>query len=176
MSELVTLARPYASAVFKRAKATKSTKGWSESLAFIAAVLDDERISNIVGDPRVSKPQLQKLILGICQNQVHAEAVNLLKVLVENDRLSLANYIADLYERLKADEEGYVDAEVLTAFAFTTEEEKKFVVSLEKVLKKKVRVRTSVDKSLIGGFIVRAGDKVIDGSIKGQLQQLAKRL
>lgn len=176
MSELATLARPYAAAVFKCAQETGTTEKWSNSLAFISAVLNDEEISVVVDNPKVNKERLSALMLDICQEQVDEEGANFLKLLVQNNRLTLAPTIAELFEALKAESEGYVDVEVTTAYAFSTEEQQSFTSTLEKSLSKKVHMNVTVDKSLIGGVLVRAGDRVIDGSIKGQLQQLAKRL
>jgi F-type H+-transporting ATPase subunit delta len=176
MSELATLARPYAAAVFKRSKETGTTEQWSKSLAFISAVLNDKEVSAVVANPKVSKERLSALMLDICQGQVDEEGANFLKLLVQNNRLTLAPTIAELFEALKAESEGYVDVEVATAYAFSKEEKQSFTSTLEKTLSKKVHMNVTVDKSLIGGVVVRAGDRVIDGSIKGQLQQLAKRL
>ena len=176
MSELATLARPYASAVFKRAKETNSTEKWSKSLAFMSAVLSDAEISVLVDNPKVSNERLSALMLDICQGQVDEEGANFLKLLVLNNRLPLASAIAKIFEEYKAESEGYVDVEVTTAYAFSKEEKQSFTSALEKKLSKKVHMNVTVDKSLIGGVLVRAGDRVIDGSIRGQLQQLAKRL
>lgn len=176
MSELATLARPYATAVFKRSKETGTTEQWSKSLAFISAVLIDKEVSTVVDNPKISKERLSALMLDICQGQVDEEGANFLKLLVQNNRLTLAPTIAELFEALKAESEGYVDVEVTTAYAFSKEEKQSFTSSLEKTLSKKVHMNVTVDKSLIGGVLVRAGDRVIDGSIRGQLQQLAKRL
>lgn len=176
MSELATLARPYAAAVFNRSIETGTTEKWSKSLAFMSAVLNDKEVSTVVANPKVSKERLSALMLDICQGQVNEEGANFLKLLVQNNRLTLAPTIAELFEALKAESEGYVDVEVTTAYAFSKEEKQSFTSSLEKTLSKKVHMNVTVDKSLIGGVLVRAGDRVIDGSIKGQLQQLAKRL
>ncbi|MFZ2313556.1 MAG: F0F1 ATP synthase subunit delta [Methylobacter sp.] len=176
MSELATLARPYASAVFKRAKETNSTEKWSKSLAFMSAVLSDAEISVLVDNPKVSNERLSALMLDICQGQVDEEGANFLKLLVQNNRLTLAAAISKIFEEYKAESEGYVDVEVTTAYAFSKEEKQGFTSALEKKLSKKVHMNVTVDKSLIGGVLVRAGDRVIDGSIRGQLQQLAKRL
>jgi len=176
MSELATLARPYASAVFKRAKETNSTEKWSKSLAFMSAVLSDAEISVLVDNPKVSNERLSALMLDICQGQVDEEGANFLKLLVQNNRLTLASAISKIFEEYKAESEGYVDVEVTTAYAFSKEEKQSFTSALEKKLSKKVHMNVTVDKSLIGGVLVRAGDRVIDGSIRGQLQQLAKRL
>ena len=176
MSELATLARPYAEAVFKRAKETESSQEWSDTLAFLSAIMQDESLAAIVNNPRVGQDELTQLLLDICQDQVTGEATNFLKLLIENGRLKLAPQIAELFEKYKAEDEGYVDVDVITAYALTKAEEQSFATSLKKRLNKKVNIKSSIDKSLIGGFLVKAGDSVIDGSISGQLQQLAKRI
>jgi len=176
MSELSTLARPYAEAVFKIAVESKSASDWSEMLGFLSAVMQDKEMLAIVANPKVSQEQLTTLILDICQDQLKEQGINFVKLLVQNDRLILAPQISELFEAYKAEHEGYVDVEITSAYALTKDEQKKFVSTLKKQLGKDVQITTSIDKSLIGGFIAKAGDKVIDGSVKGQLQQLAKKL
>ena len=176
MSELATLARPYASAVFKRAKETNATKEWSQSLSFMSAVLENEDISVVIDNPKVNKTKLTELMLDICQEQVTAENSNFLKLLVHNNRLVLLPQIAKLYESYKAEDEGYVEVEVLSAYALSKEVKQSFTVTLEKALGKKIHMNVAVDKSLIGGVLVRAGDRVIDGTIKGRLQHMHKAL
>ena len=176
MSELSTLARPYAEAVFKRAIESKSTSDWSDMLDFLSIVIQDKEMVAIIANPKVSQEQLTSLLLDICQDQLKEESVNFLKLLIQNDRLVLAPQISDLYESFKAEHEGYVDVELISAYALTKEEQNKFAITLKKLLDKKVHLTTSIDKSLIGGFLAKAGDKVIDGSTRGQLQQLAKKL
>ncbi|MGZ8189744.1 MAG: F0F1 ATP synthase subunit delta [Methylococcaceae bacterium] len=176
MSELATLARPYAAAVFKRAKQTDAAEKWSQSLAFMSTVLSNEDISVIVGNPKVSKQELLILMLDVCHGQVDQEGENFLKLLVHNNRLSLVPTIARLFEAYKAEDEGYVDVEVSTAYDFSEEAQLMFANTLEKKLSKKVHMNVTVDKSLIGGVLVRAGDRVIDGSIRGQLQHMQKAL
>ncbi len=178
MSELATLARPYAVAVFKRAKETDSAKTWSKNLAFLAAVLTDKSISGVIDDPKVGKSALSTLLLDICEGQLdqEQEGSNFLKLLIENNRLSLIAAIAEIFETYKAEDEGSIDVDVTTAFAFTKESKQSFNATLEKAFGKKINMKIAVDSSLIGGVLVRAGDQVIDGSVRGQLQQLAQRL
>ena len=176
MSELATLARPYAAAVFKRAKETHATAKWSQSLAFMSAVLKNEDISVVIDNPKVSKQRLSALMLDICQEHVNQENENFLKLLVLNNRLGLLPSIAELFEAYKAEDEGYVEVEVSTAYALSKDAKQDVTATLEKTLGKKIHMNVTVDKSLIGGILVRAGDRVIDGSIRGRLQQLAKRL
>ena len=176
MSELATLARPYAAAIFKRAKETQSTTKWSKSSAFMAAILKNQDISVVVDNPKVDKQRLSALILDICQGHVNEESENFLKLLVHNNRLSLVPTIAKLFEAYKAEDEGYMEVEVMTAYPLSKEAKQEFTATLEKNLGKKIHMNVAVDKSLIGGVLVRAGDKVIDGSIKGRLQHMQKAL
>lgn len=176
MSELATLARPYAVAAFKRAQETGEMFQWSESLAFLSMVISAKEIVAIVSNPKVTKGRLSALLLDIGQGKMGVEGENFLKLLVQNGRLDLLPQIAVQFEQHKADHEGYVDAEVTSAFAMSNEEQKKLAVNLEKTLNKKVRINITVDQSLIGGILVRAGDSVIDGSVRGQLQHMQKSL
>ena len=176
MSELATLARPYAAAVFKRAKETGAATKWSQNLAFMATVLKNEDISVVVDNPKVNKQRLSALMLDICQEHVTEENENFLKLLVHNNRLGLLPTIAKLFEAYKAEDEGYVEVEVFTAYALSKEAKQNLTATLEKTLGKKIHTKVTVDKSLIGGVLVRAGDRVIDGSIRGRLQHMQKAL
>jgi F-type H+-transporting ATPase subunit delta len=176
MNELATFARPYASAVFKRAKETVATAKWSEQLAFMSAVVGSREMSALVDNPKVKIDRLSELLLEVSEGHIDHEGANFLKLLLRNSRLALLPTIAMQFEALKAEDEGYIEVDVFTAFALTEEAEKKFAASLEKTLSKKVHMNVALDKSLIGGVLVRAGDRVIDGSIKGQLQNLQKAL
>lgn len=176
MTELATLARPYAEAAFKRAKETGSTVAWSEALQFLSAVVQDQEMAVIVNNPRINKAQLKQLMLEICADKIELEIGNLVKMLIENGKLKLFPAICVLFEQCKADDEGYVNVDLFSAYALTKTEQNKYVAMLEKQLRKKVNAVVSIDKSLIGGILAKAGDRVIDGSVSGQLHQLAKRL
>ena len=176
MTGSATLARPYAEAVFKRSKETDSSEQWSETLAFLAAVMEDDRLSQAADNPRIEKKDLAELLLDICKGHITEEGENFVKLLVENKRLMLAASIKQLFEQYKAEDEGYIDVDVTTAFPIGGPEQQQLESSLENTLNKKVRLHMEEDDALIGGVLIRAGDRVIDGSIRGQLQQLAKKL
>jgi F-type H+-transporting ATPase subunit delta len=176
MTEKATLARPYAEAVFKIAKASDTAEKWSEMLAFIAVVVQDSDIAGAAENPKIEQQKFVDLLLNICADQVNDHGVNFLRLLVENHRLSLVPQMTELYEQYRAEDEGYIDVTVNSAFALSKAEQKKLAKALEKKLNKQVHIDVAIDKSLIGGIFVRAGDQVIDASIKGRLQQLAKQL
>lgn len=176
MAELTTLARPYAVAAYKRAKESGTAERWSESLAFLAAIMADERMTQAATNPKARKEEFAASFLRLCREHVDAETENFVRILIQNRRLDLVKQIAELFEQYKAEDEGYIDADVTTAFALDDEEWESLASMLQRVLKKKVRLRVFIDNSLIGGVFIRAGDRVIDASVRGQIERLAKRL
>ena len=176
MIELATLARPYSEAVFKRAAETRTTQEWSDTLAFLSGVMDDEQISLAAQNPRVEREEFVRVLLSICEGQINDESWNFVKLLIQNNRLNLIKQIGTLYEELRAENEGYIEVDISTAFPLSKADRQHLSDSLEKSLHKNVRLHVEVDDSLIGGVLIRAGDKVIDGTIRGRLDQLSKRL
>lgn len=176
MAELATLARPYAAAVFKQAKQSGAVDQWSETLSFLAQLMAETEIKNATRNPKLGRNGFADLLIDLSGKDLSAEGKNLIRLLADNGKLTLAGHIAELYEHYRADEQGFLDARVVSAYPLDAAENKQLAKSLQKALGKKVRLDISVDRALIGGVVIRAGDKVIDGSVKGQLQRLAKRL
>lgn len=176
MSELATLARPYAAAVFKRAKETGTVVQWSETLAFLGQLMAGRDVKSAASNPKLGRHGFATLLIELCQQGIDNEGKNLIRLLADNGKLALAGQIAVLYEQYLASEQGFLTARVLSAYPLNETEKKQLGKALQKALGKRVRLEATVDRSLIGGVVIRVGDKVIDGSIKGQLQRLAKRL
>lgn len=176
MSELATLARPYAIAAYTRAKETGATARWSESLAFLAAVMQDPRIAQAASNPKASKERFVASLLDLCQGRLDREAENFVRLLVANRRLSLASLISEQFEQFRADDEGYAKVDVRTAYPIDDAESAQLAAALRQTLGKEPRLEIQVDAALIGGVVIKAGDHVIDASVRGQLQRLAKRL
>lgn len=172
MAEKTTIARPYALAVFELARGRNELPRWSEMLRLAAAVVSDERIDALVGNPRVSKTQLAELVIGIGGARFVKEAQHLIQLLVENGRLKVLPEIAALYEGYRADAERTVEAQMVSAFPVDDAQKQQVAAALKKRLGREVTVTSEVDQSLLGGAIIRAGDLVIDGSVLGQLAKL----
>lgn len=172
MAEKTTIARPYAEAVFELAQQRKELPRWSDMLQLAAAVAADARMSALVGNPNVGKDQLTKLFLGVCGDKLSNEGQNLIRVLVENDRLDVLTEIAALYESYRADAERTVEAQVISAFPMDEAQKQRIVAMLKKRLGREVTLSCETNKGLLGGAIIRAGDLVIDGSVTAQLNKL----
>ena len=176
MAEIAALARPYAEAIFLMADEKGQIEQWSETLGFLKQVVSDELLKKFADNPKVSKETLEEVVLDICKGQLNAESSNFLKLLIQNNRLQLIEEIAVQFAAKKADKEGEMDVTVISAFAMSAADEKSLAVSLSSAFGKQVKINVEEDSSLIGGMIIRAGDQVIDGSLSGQIQQLAKQL
>lgn len=202
MSENITLARPYAEAAFSLAQDNKALKSWSEMLVLAAAVATDPQVARLAQDPRVARERFTQLFLDICGDAqgsasvagapsgeaktarrtpvatkaLSKEGANFIRVLQDNRRIALLPEIAQLFEARRAEAEGRIEAQVISAFAITPEQTGKIAAALKKKFGREVSVTSNVDATLIGGMIIRAGDVVIDGSVRGKLLALASHL
>ena len=176
MAEPSTVARPYAEAAFKLADAGNALGKWSEMLAAIAQVWEDERVQRAAADPNLSDAQVAGLFIAILSGRLSGEAENFLRVLTENKRIELLPQIRSQFEALKNEREGVVEAEVHSAFELSKEQLADLVQRLEKRTGRKVKARIEIQKDLIAGVKVVLGDKVIDGSARAQLAALETAL
>ena len=176
MSEAKTIARPYATAVWRHAVAHEEQSRWAEMLAFMAAVIKDKTMAAIVADPRVAGNTLADLMLAICGKQLNSTAEALVRLLVENGKLGLVPAIAEVYNELATEAGGALQATLTTAYPIEQAFEKSIAAAMKKRLRRAVRFTTKIDKDLLGGVVIRAGDLVIDASLRGQLQALATQL
>lgn len=176
MSEMATLARPYAEAVFKHAKQTGTARQWSDNLKFLAIAMAEQKLALAADNPKLEKSRITDFLLDIGQGVLSSEGGNFVRLLVENKRLNLISHIQSLFEAYRCADEGTIEAEVRSAFPLNKEAETALAETLEKILKRKIHFQVAEDPSLIGGVVIRAGDTVIDASVRGQLQKLAKQL
>jgi F-type H+-transporting ATPase subunit delta len=176
MAEISTIARPYAEAIFQLAHESSQLKPWSDMLQYAAAVAADADMQDIIGNANVTKEQLTGLFIDICGKKLNKEGQNMIKLLVENHRLGVLPEISMQFETLKAEAEKTIEAEVIAAYEVSAAQQKKIVDNLKKRLGREVTLTCRVDKTLLGGAIIKAGDMVIDGSTQGQIQKLALEL
>ena len=176
MADRATIARPYARAAFNHASGAKDFASWSKLLGSAATAAQDSRVSRLIGNPHVTSDELVDLLGGMSKQAAGDHGKNFLRALAANRRLALLPHIAAHYEKLRAEVEGVVDVEVIAAREIAQPQQKKLEAALAKRLGREVRMHTRIDESLIGGAIVRAGDLVIDGSLKGRLERLGTAL
>lgn len=169
-------ARPYAKAAFSLAQEAGDLATWSDQLALLAAVAKDERVKGRLRSPDLTRERRAELVLHICGDGLGDGARNLVRLMAENGRLELAPDVAGRFEALRAEAERRVDAHVTSARELTDAQREQIADSLRKRLDRDIRLHCAIDESLLGGAVIRAGDLVIDGSLKGRLARLASSL
>jgi len=175
MSELTTIARPYAKAAFDFAVEQNAIDSWLAQLTFAAQVSQDETINAYLGGS-ASVEQAISLFLNVCGEQVSSEGQNFLKVMAESHRLLVLPQVLTQFAELKAEHEQIIHVDVTSAVEVTAEQETKISAALEKRLACKVKLNCKVDATIVSGLVIQAGDMVIDGSVQGKLNRLAKTL
>ena len=172
MQENLTIARPYAQAVFETAQAESDFASWSSMLEILKLIVENEQMQSVIGNPRVENSTLLDIVNSVCGDKVSASRKNFVQVLVEAGRLSLAPHISELFEEKRAEAEGVANVDVVSAFPLEEAQQNQISSVMEKRLGRKVVINTSVDESLIGGAVIRSGDSVIDASVAGRLEAL----
>lgn len=173
MAEAITIARPYANAIFAIAKDKGELKAWSDLLAIFSQSVADPKMQSIIASPSVSDDDAIALMTEIAADAMQEDATSFLKLLAENNRLQLLTDIASLFEELREEAEQVMTADVTSARPLTPEQEVNISAALKKRTGRDVSLNTQIDESLLGGAIIRAGDLIIDGSALGKLNKLA---
>jgi F-type H+-transporting ATPase subunit delta len=130
-------------------------------------------VSALFSHPKVGRDDIAAILIEGCGDLLNDAGKNLVHLLVRNGRLVALEDIAEQFENLRAGEEQTINAQVESALPVSEAHQQKIAQALEKRLGRKVTLEVSTDASLIGGAVIRAGDLVIDGSVKARLEKLA---
>jgi F-type H+-transporting ATPase subunit delta len=172
VAEQATVARPYAQAAFEAAHAAGELARWGETLDGAGNAIADERVAALLGNPHVRKADLVGLLADVSGAGADEKLRNFLQLLADNGRLALLPEIASQFAALRADVENTADVTVTSALPLTPEQSAKLVAALQRRLGRTIRLHAAVDPALVGGAVVRAGDFVVDGSLRGRIERL----
>jgi F-type H+-transporting ATPase subunit delta len=175
MSELTTVARPYARAAFEFAVDNNKIEAWSEMLFFTSEVVKNPTMVKILTKDKAAQ-ELAKIFINVCENQLDENGQNFIKIMAENGRLSVLPRVAQLFADLEDEYKKQIDVIIVSAYALSKKQKDELSQSLEKRLARKVNLNCSIDKTLIAGMVITAGDLVIDSTAKGQLARLSNAL
>ncbi len=183
MADNNTIARPYAQAVFELAHEAGELAAWSDGLSIAGQLLADGTIATFLSNPSLSNDKRLEFLTGLfarAKAKVLAgndkKGSNFLKLLLENRRVSVLPEIAGHFEVLKARVENMVDVTVTSATPLSAAQQKKISTALQARLGRDINLETQIDENLIGGAVIRAGDVVIDGSLRARLDGLSNAL
>jgi len=176
MKDLTTAARPYAKAVYDTASESNTVDSWGDALTNLAAVISDEQMNKLLERPDLGKAEKGELIIKVLGDKLTDKQQNLVRLMAGNSRLKLMPDVLEQFEAARAKAENKIEAQVTSAFELTAAQISEIVNTLKNKLGSDVTVTTSVDASLIGGVVIKAGDTIIDASMKSQLDSLALSL
>lgn len=176
MAEWITLARPYANAAFNYAAEQNTLGEWLRQLQLAAGVAGNDKIKSVIASPSLTSEQQANTLIALCGDDLSEKVRNFIRALAANKRLPLLPEIAALFEQLKTQRENSVNVEIVSAFPLDNAMSDRLAQALRGKLQREVMINTVVDKSLLGGVLVRSGDVVIDGSVRGRLEKLAKAM
>ena len=176
MAELATIARPYAEAAFTLAKQRGELAKWSEMLSLVVGVYQDPQFQAAIAAPTVTNADIERMMLAVCGDRIDGNARNFIQLLVGNARLPALAEMQKLFEALKSEDEGVVEARIASAYPLEDQQVQQIVAVLAKRYEKKISPTVDVDSELIGGIKVQVGDKVWDASVRGRLQEMAAAL
>jgi len=174
--ELTTIARPYAEAAFDRAKETGQLDTWSEALGLLAAAATDPQVAPQIANPNVPRERIRDLLIEVCGEALPLEAANLVRLLSDNGRLAAIPEIAELFEARREADRGVRQVVVRSAYSLGEDERQAIATAMARRLGAQVELAVEEDSALIGGVEIRAGDLVIDDSVRGKLKQIAHAL
>lgn len=176
MAELNTVARPYTKAAFEYALDKGSLDQWAKMLGTAALVVQDSNMAQVLNNPALTSEQKAGVLISVCEEQLDQAGKNFMVLLAEKARLPLLPEIALQFDKLKAAQEKSVDVDLTTAFPLDDQQQQKLAQALSTKLGREVKLTSQVDKSILGGVVVRSDDLVIDGSVRARLAKLAEAM
>lgn len=176
MARPLSSARRYAEAAFELARRDDEVKAWLADLRAIAAALADERVLLVVGNPTLPIDGRRDLLRRALKEQPAPRVLNLVSLLLERRRLELFPQIVEEFQRLVDLQNGVVRAVATAAAPLAREELEELRERLARMTGHTVELTAEVDERLLGGVVVRVGDRLIDGSVRGRLERLRSQL
>ena len=180
MSELTTIARPYAKAAFdfaieQSANDRSAVEKWTEMLGFLTALVENADMKEFLNSS-LSAQKVADTVISICGEQLDQYGQNLIRLMAENKRLSAIPTVFEEFKHYVEEHQAIAEVEVTSAQPLNATQIEKIAAAMEKRLARKVKLNCNVDSSLIAGVVIRTEDFVIDGSSRGQLARLANEL
>jgi len=176
MSSITTLARPYAKAAFALARDAQALARWDEMLNLAAAITADATMAELLDSPQLSSEGAAGMIADMGGERFDDRFRGFLNVLADNGRLPLLPEITRLFQRLRAEAEKRLQVRVVSAVPLDEDQSSRLRDALARRFERDIELENEIDEALIGGAVVYAGDEVIDGSLRGRLQQLSSSL
>ncbi len=170
-------ARRYAQAVFELGEESGSTDKWAQDLELMSEVFSDPGVARYFRDPKQGAEEKKQTVVRIFEGRVGPQSLNVMRMLAERKRTEIIPLIYEGFQALVRQARGIIVADVTTAIELDDAEKERIAEHLARLTGgNRVAIRTHVNPAIIGGFVARVGDQLIDGSVVTSLQQLRQRL
>ena len=176
MSSLTTLARPYAKAAFELARDEQSLAGWEEMLTLASEMVMEKSMAGLLESPHISNDELVRIITETAGDAFTTRFRDFIAVVGGNGRLPLLPHVTDLFRQLREEAENRMSVKVISAVSLDEDQASRLRDALARRLGCEIELDNEIDKDVIGGAVVYAGDQVIDGSLRGRLEKLSTSL
>ncbi|MDQ8039943.1 MAG: F0F1 ATP synthase subunit delta [Rickettsiella sp.] len=170
------IARPYAKAAFEIAIKGKQLDAWSVLLDQTALIVKEEPMQILLKDLRLDKMVAYECLLLACESMIFTAGKNFLKLIALHQRLLVLPEISRLFANYKAKQANQVTVKAISAVSLTKPEGQALTMALERRLQREIKLDYTVDDYFLGGLVIRVGDLVIDGSVRGKLERLRAKL
>jgi F-type H+-transporting ATPase subunit delta len=180
-----TLARPYAVAIFEVANESNDLANWSKALVAAKDLLIDDQVMKFLAIPTLTDDEKLSFLLDLLKTVTdkssvfaggHKQGTNALKLLLEYRRISVLPEIAEHFDKLKSNAENMIDVTMTSVVPLSSAEQKVITTALKERFGREIHLQTEINENLIGGVIIRAGDIVIDRSMRSRLESLSNEL
>lgn len=172
MAEKMTIARPYAKAIFECATEAQKITEWAEALWILSVVAKDKQVNALLREDAISKLEIAELFLAVCKSNLGEPLQNLIVLLAQKKRLQILPEIEALYKKMQLDSEDRIEVQFESPVSLDKRQEETYQQILEKHFARKVTMACAINTDLLGGFLAQAGNFVIDASIRGSLTNL----
>ena len=176
MARRDTAARRYAEAAYEVAQRDGTFERWRTELDASAAIIGDERAMRVLSNPSVPIDQRSVAVAALLKGIASDQAQNLIQLLLKRSRIEDLPRVAAEFRRLDDRRQGITHATATSAAPLTPDEVTALTERLERSTGGRVALDVQVDPSLLGGLVVRVGDRLIDGSVRGRLERLRNQL
>lgn len=172
MAEKMTIARPYAKAVFECATESQKIIEWAETLGALSEIVKNKEVNMLLQTDTISLQDIVELFLSVCKSDLGEPLHNFILLLAERKRLTILPEIALLYKKMQLDAENRIEVQFESRVLLDKNQEATYQKTLEKYFARTVTMTCTINTDLLGGFLAKTGNVVIDGSIRGALRKL----
>ena len=169
-------ARRYAQALFLIAEENGDQDQWLADLEVLASSSRNPDFIAFIDSPKIENVKKIEVLKEAFSKSISDLALNLVSLLATRNYVASLSSIADAFQELVDSEKGVERAEIVSAVKLTDGQEKGVVDKLTQMVGKELSVTTFVDESILGGYLARVGDRLLDGSVKTQLEDMRREL